>query len=99
MESATRRRTEEGWRTQPYMLGEGTYEFDVEVVEGRAADGHVFRLRVADGTLEGHRVLVKEAAPIAGLREAIAAGQPCKIQGTIMRLQGRGRRLVRASLV
>ncbi len=101
MDSATSltRRADEGWRTQPYTLEEGTYEFDVDAVEGRAADGHVLRLRVATGPLEGHRVLVKEAAPIAGLREALAAGQPCRIRGTITRIQGRGRRLVRTSLV
>jgi hypothetical protein len=101
MDSATSltRRADEGWRTQPYTLEEGTYEFDVEAVEGRVADGHVLRLRVAGGPLEGHRVLVKEAAPIAGLREALAAGRPCRIRGTIMRIQGRGRRLVRTSLV
>ena len=101
MESATstRRRVDEGWRTQPYMLEEGTYEFDVEAVEGRAPDGHVLRLRVAGGPLEGHRILVKEAAPLAGLHEAIAAGRPCRIRGTIMRVQGRGRRFVHAALV
>jgi hypothetical protein len=101
MDSATsaRRRPDEGWRTQPYILDEGIYEFEVEAVEGRDPDGRVLRLRVAGGPFEGHRILVKEAAPLAGLHEAIAAGQPCKLRATIMRVQGRGRRLVRASLV
>jgi hypothetical protein len=97
--TSTNRRAEEGWRTQPYMLGEGTYEFDVEAVEGRDPDGLVLRLRVADGPLEGHRILVKEAAPVDGLREAIASGTPCRMRGTIKRVQGRGKRFLRASLV
>ena len=97
--TSTRRRVDEGWRTQPYLLAEGSYEFDVEAVEAPERDGYVLRLRVAAGPLAGHRLLVKEAVPIPGLREAIAAGKTCRIQGAIMRVQGRGRRLVHASLV
>jgi hypothetical protein len=97
--TSTRARVDEGWRTQPYLLAEGSYEFEVEAVEGHEGDRQVLRLRVAVGPFEGHRLLVKEAVPIPGLREAIAAGKPCGIRATIMRVQGRGRRLVRASLV
>ena len=97
--TSTRRRAEEGWRTQPYMLGEGTYEFAVEAVEGRDPDGFVLRLRVVAGPLAGHRILVKEAAPVLGLSEAIADGRPCTVRATIMRVQGRGLRFVDAALV
>ena len=77
----TRRTPDLGWRTQAYMLEEGTYEFDVEAVEGDDGAGYVLRLRVAGGPLEGHRILVKEASPIAGLRVAMTSGAHVQAQG------------------
>lgn len=94
-----RRLPDQGWRIQPYVLDEGTYEFELDAAEGDRFAGYVFRLRVAGGPLDGHRILVKESAPIAGVREAIASGRPCRIRGTIKNIQGRGKRFVRASLI
>ena len=95
----TRRTPDLGWRTQAYMLEEGTYEFDVEAVEGDDGAGYVLRLRVAGGPLEGHRILVKEASPIAGLRVAMTSGAQFKLRASIRKLQGRGRRFINAAVV
>ena len=94
-----RRFPDHGWRTQPYMLDEGTYEFDVEAFEGNDGTGYVLRLRVAGGPLDGHRILVQEASPIVGLRAAMTSGAQVRIRATIRRLQGRGRRFINAAVV
>ena len=95
----TRRTPDLGWRMQAYTLEEGTYEFDVEAVELHDDAGYVLRLRVAGGPLDGHRILVKEASPIAGLRVALTSGAQFKIRATIRRLRGRGRRFINAAVV
>src|SRR5690349_2658563 len=96
---SARRAPDCSWRTQAVMLEEGTYEFEVEAVDGDDDAGYVLSLCVAHGPLHGHRIRVREGAEAAGVRAAIGAGRRFRLRATIKTLRGRGTRLVNPVLV